>query len=826
MRFGRGAGMLWLAAMVGVLGWGQVRAWGQVRGGMLDPEMDTAGEPFSYFWHPTDVIGTLFAPVATEVTPEGYLYTGFGELMFFVGNPPRPVQVRIKTLYEGYLPMVQYHVSERGLEYRFRMFAADLGEGLAGLPVNFVEVEVENPSGEERTGFLSSGFRFSAPVNGLGGGRGDYRFQQRFDLMPKEYVRGQTEFNRHWKYAWGRKDTLLREGRILYMHPGNPEPEQRTMALRDNGLRMYRFFTGEEEGEADPSYEADLHAPLGVVMYRVRLRVGEKRSLVFKLPIVPLPEGSAEAKQVEEAGYEANFRKTVEGWKELVGKRPPLSFPEAKVQEALLANTVFDLLAIDKIGDDYIPNVNKFQYHAFYGGSDTNHMLVGLDYTGQANVARKAALYSVKAQSPEGAFISRDDTPTRVYWEMFGNTMWMWGRHYLLTRDDAFLHEIYPSVLRAMEWERSVTRQDPLHLMPVFSVADDAALKDAHQTGQDLWALAGIRNVVAMAKAMGRSEDVARFEAEYQRLREAFDKALAIQTAKTGGYIPPALDRTVEGNNWDNLLTLYPEPLFPPFDPRVTATIRESRRTYAEGILGYVLPIALAASDHHFIYDSTRLLHYWHSLDNAQSGLVRGDPEGQEFAVRDLYALLLHTTSTHAPQEFGTQPWSTRDLVSGDILPDGATSGVLVELMRNMLVREYQNDLFLFSALSPAWLEPGKSVEVRDESTVFGPISAVLRVDNRGGWEVKLSNQFRQAPNHVVISIPWFYEVEHVEADGRAIQPKNGKLALAPATREVRVTGRVKPGTPRLSFEETVEEYKREYRKRYEEFLRTGDVGP
>jgi hypothetical protein len=60
-------------------------------GGMLDPAIDSPGEPFSYFWHPNDTIGTLFAPVATEITPEGYLYTGFGELMFFVGNPPEPV---------------------------------------------------------------------------------------------------------------------------------------------------------------------------------------------------------------------------------------------------------------------------------------------------------------------------------------------------------------------------------------------------------------------------------------------------------------------------------------------------------------------------------------------------------------------------------------------------------------------------------------------------------------------------------------------------------------------------------------------------------------
>jgi len=84
---------------------------------------------------------------------------------------------------------------------------------------------------------------------------------------------------------------------------------------------------------------------------------------------------------------------------------------------------------------------------------------------------------------------------------------------------------------------------------------------------------------------MKRSEDATRFETEYQSFSNAFEKELAVQTAKTAGYMPPCLDYTLNGNYWDNLHTLYPEPLFAPFDPPVTATIQKSRATYQEGIL-------------------------------------------------------------------------------------------------------------------------------------------------------------------------------------------------------------------------------------------------
>jgi len=812
------ATFLWLCCWEGVV---PVQAQVQRSGGMLDPNIDMPDEPFSYFWHPTDVIGALYAPAATEVTPEGYLYTGFGELMFFVGNPPEAVNQRIKTLYKGYLPIVQYHLRREGVNYKFQMFAADLGGRLTGLPVNFVRVELENESGEDRTAFLSSAYRFSPPVSGLAG-LPDYRFGPRLDLIPKEYTDGQTVFNPKWEYSLDH-NALVRDGRILYLFSENPEPDQRFLSLGDNGLRIYRYFTGQLYGDPRPKYTLDPRTPMGVVMYRVVLKPAQSQSLVFKMPIVPIPANSGEARRVSEADYPTHFRSTVSSWQALVSKSSPLRFPEAKVQEALLANTIYDLLAIDKVVDDYVPNVNKFQYHNFYGGGDTDHMMVALDYLGLNAIAGKAALHSVKSQLPDGAFFASDDNAETHHWETFGNTLWNWGRHYSLTRDSQFLHQVYPSLLRAMAWEERLARQDPLGLMPRCTNPDDAWLSDVHQTGQDIWTLIGIRNAIRMAKAAGQDDDAARFEVEYQRFWKAFEKQLSIQTSQTGGYITPALDRSLGGNNWDNLLTLYPEPLFSPFDPRVTATIRQSRATYSEGILGYINPHALRKQGEGYVFDSTRLLHYWHSLDNAENGLVRGEPEEQEEAVRDLYAMLLHTSSTHATEECCDEPWSMREVEGNNLMPDGASSGVLIELMRNMVVREYKNDLFLLSAVSPAWLEPGRNIEALNEPTEFGPITFVLQ-SKAEGWEIKISNTFWKAPEKVIIRVPWFYEVQQIEADGHSIEPTYGQLVISATTQEVGVRGRIKPGTPPMSFAQAVRDYEREYRKRYADFVRTGDT--
>ena len=86
---------------------------------MVPPSIDKPGEPFSYFSKPTDEIGVMDAEAATEVTPEGYLRTGFGELMFFSGPDLEPTNVRVRTLEDGHLPIIHYEFEHTGIVYRF-----------------------------------------------------------------------------------------------------------------------------------------------------------------------------------------------------------------------------------------------------------------------------------------------------------------------------------------------------------------------------------------------------------------------------------------------------------------------------------------------------------------------------------------------------------------------------------------------------------------------------------------------------------------------------------------------------------------------------------
>src|ERR1700730_13978865 len=71
--------------------------------------------------------------------------------------------------------------------------------------------------------------------------------------------------------------------------------------------------------------------------------------------------------------------------------------------------------------------------------------------------------------------------------------------------------------------------------------------------------------------------------------------------------------------------------------------------------------------------------------------LVRGD---EQQALREFYAELLHTSSTHAGFEYAIRPWGTRDF-EGNLAPHALFAADCRNLLRNMLVWEQGRTMHL-----------------------------------------------------------------------------------------------------------------------------------
>ncbi len=757
-----------------------------LRAQMVSPSIDRPDQPFSYYARPTTEIGVMGAEAGTEITPEGYLRTGFGELMFFSGPDLEPTSVRIRTLEQGHLPIIHYEFTRDGIDYRFTLFAATLDGEDSGPQVDFIRVQMRNTARKASNAIFAVGIRYDA-LSTTGAPFGDNRFMRPVKgRFPGDYHQIGEPFSTDWANSFD-AEHFFRDGRVLYSFPAG---------------YVAREFTLREQMRArqavDLTRPVRLHVepetPVGIVTYSRLLQPGAQRTLDFKMPVVPTADSSVIA-AMDKARFDTAEAQVVAAWNKTLAAGMQIALPEPKAVDTFYANLVYDLIAIDHIGPDYIQTVNKLNYHAFWlrDGSDIVH---SYDVTGYSPIAGQCLAFFAKSQKPDGNFLSQPQQ-----YDGWGEAVWAYAQHYRMTRDKAFAEWAIPQIDRAVDWLDKARADDPLHIVPASDVRDNEDIP-GHITGYNFLALDGLRVAIQMAEETGHADLAQKWQNEYDSFHRAFFKILDTQAAAHHGYIPPVLDGQPGGYDWGNLLSVVPEETLDPHDPRVTATLKATQAKYAEGIMTYA---------------DGAFLHHYLTIKNTLTETIRGD---QQQALNEFYALLLHTSSTHAGFEYKICPWGDRDF-DDDLAPHGWFAAEYRTLLRSMLVREEGERLHLLSVLSPAWIGQGKTISVSQAPTWFGPLGFTLTQPSASEAILRIDAHFHHPPGSIEVHLPWFMRVDNITVDGAPITdgckaPCTGGSISVPATaREIHLRWAMKPNTPQLSYEHTVAAYQAQYARRY-----------
>ncbi len=758
---------------------------------MVSPEIDRQAGPFSYFSKSTDELGVMNGTSGSEISPEGFLYTGFGELMFFTGPDQTPISARVRTLQDGYLPVFSYTVKNLGIDYTFKVFAASLASGQI---VDFVSVKVHNPGTGPRAAFLTTAMRYQAEQT-TDQPTGDNRF-----LRPTpsqgvgQFYQPGEPFSKGWLYSLS-DNAAMRDGKVVYLFPTEPAPKL-SLTLRNHYNRI--------KPVTPTRLTVEPTTPTDAASYTIDLKPGESRELEFRIPLIPIAPATASYAELQSASLQETLGKTLAFWKSTVERGMEIEVPESKVNDTFRASLVYDLMALNLEEGQPIQTVNDFQYHRFYL-RDAADFVRMYDATGYSDIATKVLAFFPSRQQADGNFLSQPGQ-----YDGWGEAMWAFGEHYRRTHDLQFAEAVYPHVVRAVDWLVKARAKDPLHVMPKSDVRDNEYVA-AHLTGYNFLALDGLHSAIELAKATGHAADAQRFQAEYDDFRQTFFALLDKLTAKTGGYIPPALDATGwPGTDWGNLLAVTPEPVLDAHDPRVTATLAHTQANYQEGITTYTEP------------DDGQFLHHYLTIKNTLTELVRGD---QEQAIREVYAELLHTSSTHAGFEYAIRPWGSRDF-EGNIAPHGWFAADYRNLLRNMMIREEGNTLHLLSAASPEWIGAGKEIRVHHAPTEFGMLNFTLAMPSNGSAVLRLEPHWRNPPSKVILHLPWFMQADTITADGVVLYAKEGAIDLPVQTRNVTLSWHRRPNSSAMSFAKTVASYKAEYERRYQDLLTTGKISP
>ena len=656
------------------------------------PPLPAPKLPTTFLLTPTDQLAWPGHKAGTLVTPEGDLFTGWAELSFNVGGSEQ-FEPRSHTLQGGRYPVVHLFKVVRGVLYELDAFQGSVN----GRPVVFARVGVKNLLGRVNRARVSAGTRYDGGEFGPRNTRcciRIYRFPRpRTATREGLYDQPGAGFNAAWAYSLAGSaqggSTLLRDNQALTLYPGGGP-----------GIRVSQSLQ-----PVPPP--VNTRTQFGRTVYDLTLRPRQRRDLVFRMPVEPVAPDDPTFGAIAGARFNQYRAIVVRYWRSLLGRAMRVSLPERKVVDTFYASIVNDAMSRYRLpGGAWVQAVNKLRYHAFWlrdGAVITNmYDLVGLH-----DLARENLEYFPAWQRDDGLFISRSEE-----YDGFGQALWAMGEHVRRTGNADFARRMLPSVSRAMAWFDAHRASEPLGLMPPNTNLQDNELIRGHLAGDNFWAAAGVSAATDLARAAGDEAAAARFQASYDSFVARLRGHLFNAQRANGGAVPPSLD-VRGGQDWGNLWGAYPHPVLAPDSVVVTRTLQRVRRRFREGIATYA---------------DTRLLHHYLGFRVFQTELLRGE---QRRAVEGLYDSLAHTTGSGAGFEAGTAPFGDR-VVDDVTVPHGWFAAEYVALVRNMLVREQGNDVWLMSAVSPSWLRRGKRISVSGAPTRRGRVAYTLTATANG----------------------------------------------------------------------------------------------
>jgi hypothetical protein len=731
--------------------------------GMLDPRTDRPGEEWCYLAKSTTDIGVPFQPDVTQVTYDGALFTREAELCFFYGADDKPLLARGKTFIEGWIPIVHYSWRDRNIIYDIEYLASALqGEGPENT-VNFVRLRMRNAGDQEANGEFTVGLRYDA---------GDYRFGHS----------ATDKFSASWRYEMTRSD-VIRNGKLLYSF--SPGGARETIP----GAAYQKAFTGD-------SYSITPRTTCCLVQYKRKLKPGAQFTATFKMPRVPVAlSDTGFIGKLKNADYQTCRKSTIDYWKATMSHGAVFEVPEKRFQHAYRAGLVHVLLATrEQKGKKY--QTDGLPYPDFFLTSVPEMSMLYLTsglFRYPMNLLIPGA---IAQQQPDGLFYDISVAHGQIIPATQGHILYSIAMTVLFTQDKSFAEKVYPSIVKGIQYiGRSIDTDEYGLLPPCY--AYDAEMIKGHYTGQNLFALMGLRTCVRVAGLLGKTKDVAAWTTLADRYEKNILRALDASANKTG-YVPPGLYAYLTGSNaragfqeyqtncdWENMILVYPTEVLAPDDPKVKGTLSQVRKEYAEGVMTY----------RHGMH-----LHQYITSNMIEQYLATGN---EYTALKDFYHQLLHSGPTLECFENLVKPWTDRSVDPECPTPHAWGSAKQALMVRYFLLMEYggkcglepgKRELWLFNCLSPAWVRPGKHVSITNAATEFGQISASITFRGKGA-DILLKNQFHTNPACYRIRIPYFKQLVSFRTDASTKKLDGDCILLSPDATHVSLEWRDKPGT-------------------------------
>ena len=496
--------------------------------------------------------------------------------------------------------------------------------------------------------------------------------------------------------------------------------------------------------------------------WELKLAPGSPARVCLRIPFDIQNQGWLEIGAPE---FEKRKAEVLDSWKKDLSAGTQFRTPEKRVNEALGAWLAFASLDVDKRNGVLEPHDGAGFYEQVYGYSAALYPHA-LDLWGRHEEARQVLESLLTFKTPDGLFYKNFGTPDP------GTLLFAMSEHFTLTADAEWLRRVAPKMIKMADWiiaKRRESMTPPGETRPVtfglikFRPYCDH-LEPAFDYFGDTYCAVGLEKTARVLAGVGLKKESRRIGGEAAAYRTdilaSMDAAVLDRWGMKVLPLEPDTHRLLKGSNnrasgyYGLIASCMLESEFLPAADERTAWVM--RFLQEKGGLRIGLSEFAGGIDHAYTYG------YW--LDCLKLDRVKP-------VILGFYGSLAYGMSreTYSGVEV------TR-LFTGDnepTLPHLYSCTQQLRLLRMMLVREEGDRLWIGQAIPRHWMTDGKTIEVKEAATAFGPVSFSIRAHPvLGRTEIELTAPARRTPKAVLLRLrePSGRKIAAVKVNGRPIR--------------------------------------------------------
>lgn len=365
--------------------------------------------------------------------------------------------------------------------------------------------------------------------------------------------------------------------------------------------------------------------------------------------------------------------------------------------------------------------------------ADGSFLLEVATMLGYVNDVRSCIDYLTHFQLPDGGF-----EMIKTFHKENGLVLFMLTRHAMLTQDKQWLQNnwsVIEGCIKRINYLRAEAMKDPAK--PYYTLLPDGNVDGGIQHGDDYsnteWCLGGMKWAINAAKWLGKNDEAATWQKEYDSFYANFMK-MAVKDVRNDDHGNPYLpvminneqNQLAQRGQWAFCQSVYPGQVF---DTDTTAhrIAKETVDMLADHkVEGLVLTTGWMDNG------------LWTYFTSFYAHALQWLGEGKQ-VPQLLYDFGNHSSPTMVWREEQKPQGKGNDEV-GD-MPHNWASAEFIRMVVHMIQLDRGNELHLFEGMPKQWARPGATTKLNGIRTPFGRINLSFVV-NANGTAAKLNLAF------------------------------------------------------------------------------------